>query len=137
MKPNKKSLTPYWITAAVALAIAAAVAVHQGLAWPQSPALTCRFLSDGFFVSGVLLTGLGGLVWVSSTGFFDIFSYAFKSLLVLFSPMKKPHEHEKFYEYKLAKEAKRSKPLYFLLVVGLACVALSLVCLMLYYNLPA
>ena len=137
MKKTKRSWKPYAVVAAIALAITAAVAVYQGLAPGLGAALTCRFLSDGFFVSGLLLTGFGGLVWVSTTGFFDIFSYGFKSLLVLFSPMKKPHEHEKFYEYKLAKDAKRGKPQYSLLVVGLACVALSLICLMLYYNLPA
>lgn len=137
MKPNKKNLKPYGITALIALVIAVAVARGQGLTWPQAAPLMCRYLSDGFFVSGLLITGLGGLVWVSTTGFFDIFSYGFKSLLVLFSPLRKPHEHEKFYEYKLAKDAKRGKPLYFLLIVGLACLAISVLCLILYYNLPA
>lgn len=137
MKSSKKNLIPYAAAAVIALLITAAVALHQGFAFGQSPVLMCRFLSDGFFVSGLLLTGFGGLVWVSTTGFFDIFSYGFKSLLVLFSPLKKPHEHEKFYEYKVAKDAKRGKAKPFLLVVGLACIALSLICLMLYYNLPA
>ena len=136
MKQTKKTWAPYAVAAAVALAIAAAVSVHQGLRAGLSAALACRYLSDGFFVSGMLLTGFGGLIWISTTGFFDIFSYGFKSLLVLFSPLKKPHEHEKFYEYKMTKDAKRGKPQFSVLFVGLGCVALSLLCLMMYYNLP-
>lgn len=137
MRSNKKSLMQYGVTAALALAAAVLIAISQGLTWPQAAPLMARYLSDGFFVVGLLLTGFGGLVWVSTTGFFDIFSYGFHSLLVLFSSLRKPQEHEKFFEYKASKDAKRGKPLYFLLVVGLACVAVSALCLMLYYNLPA
>lgn len=137
MKPTKKLPVSYIVTALIALAITAAVAVYQGLSLALPPVLICRCLSDGFFVSGLLLAGFGGLVWVSTTGFFDIFSYGFKSLLVLFSPLKKPSDLEKFYEYKLAKDAKRGKPQYSLLVVGAICIALSVLFLILYYNLPA
>lgn len=134
---NKKTLTSIAVQLCIALIIAVYTAVKQGFLLAGEAYLNCRYISDGCFVSAVLFIGLGGLFWISATGFFDIFSYGFKSLLVLFSPLRKPHEHEKFYEYKLAKDAKRGKPLYFLLIVGLACLAISVLCLILYYNLPA
>lgn len=133
---TRKNVIRYSITSVVALLVALPVAVHQGFALDQSAVLNARYLSDGFFTAGLLLAGVGALVWVSTTGFFDMFSYAFHSFLVLFTPLRKPSEHESFFDYKQAKAIKRGKPLYFLLIVGLVCLAISIVCLILYYRLP-
>lgn len=134
---TRNALLRYGITGAAALVMAFAAAELRGFAWQQASNLQARYLSDGFFVAGLVLTGLGALVWISTTGFFDIFSYGFKSLLVLFSPLRRPSEHQHYYDYKQEKDAKRGKPLYFLLIVGVACLALSVILLALYYNLPA
>lgn len=136
MESNKKWLK-YVITAVIGVGLAAAVSVWQGFAPGQAPALAARHLSDGFFVAGLLLAGLGALVWVSSTGFFDMLSYGVHSLLVLFSVLRRPEEHMSFYEYKLEKDQKRGKPMVHLLIVGLFLIALSVLCLVLYYQLPA
>lgn len=134
---NKKTLISIAVQLGIALLIAIPVAVGQGLSSAGAAYLNCRWLSDGFFVSAVLFTGLGGLFWVSTTGFFDIFSYAFKSLFVLFSPLKKAKEFPHYYDYKCEKDAKREgKPIsHTVLVVGLICLAASLICLALYYHL--
>jgi hypothetical protein len=96
----------------IALVIAGMMASRQGFALDGAAYLNCRDISDGCFVSGMIFTGMGMLLWVSSTGFFDIFGYAMKSLLVLFSPLKKPGEHPHYYEYKCEKEEKRKgKPI--------------------------
>ena len=135
---NKKTLISIAVQLGIALMIAIPVAVSQGFALDGAAYLNCRWLSDGFFVSAVIFVGLGGLFWVSTTGFFDIFSYAFKSLFVLFSPLKKAKEFPHYYDYKCEKDAKREgKPIsHTVLVVGLICLAVSLICLALYYNLP-
>ncbi len=137
MKLNKKTLISIAVQLLIALVIAIPVAVGQGFSLKGEAALNCRWLSDGFFVSAVIFVGFGGLFWVSTTGFFDIFSYAFKSLFVLFSPLKKVKEFPHYYDYKCEKDAKREgKPIsYTVLVVGLICLAASLVCLALYYKL--
>lgn len=134
---TKKEAVRYIITAAIALLIAWPVATYRGMGAEQSAAWNARCLSDGFFTAGLLLTGLGALIWISTTGFFDMFSYAFHSLLVLFSPLRKPSEHESFFDYKQAKDMKRGKPLYFMVIVGVACLLVSVICLVLYYKLPA
>lgn len=133
---SRKKLLKYMVTAVVALAIALPVAVQRGLEWPQEAYLSARYLSDGFFVAGLIIGGIGLLVWISTTGFFDMFSYGFHSLLVLFSSLRKPKDHEHFYDYKVARDAKRGKPKYYLVIVGAVCVVLSLACLALYYKLP-
>ncbi len=97
MSRNQKTLVSLLVQFAIALAVAIPVAIRQGLALNVPAYLNCRYLSDGFFVSAVLFVGMGGLFWVATTGFFDIFSYGFKSLFVLFSPLKKAREFPQYY----------------------------------------
>ena len=134
---NKKTLTSLAVQLLIAAVIAVMAAVHQGFSLAGEGYLNCRYLSDGCFISAVIFIGMGGLLWISTTGFFDIFSYSFKSLLVLFSPLKKASEHPHYYEYKCEKEAKREgKPItHTTLIAGLVIMAASLICLALYYNL--
>ena len=133
---NKKTLISMAVQLVIAAGLSVLAASAQGFKLGGELWLNCRYLSDGFFISAVLFIGMGVLLWVSTTGFFDIFGYAMKSLLVLFSPLKKPSEHPHYYEYKCEKEAKREgKPIsHTVLVVGLICLAASLICLALYYH---
>ncbi len=137
MKEKKTPLLSYAIQAALALIIAFLGARASGFTPEAEPAWICRYLSDGFFVAAVMLTGMGLLIWVSATGFFDMLRYGFSSLLVLFTPLKDPRDHKHFYEWKCEREAKRAgKPVtWSTLFVGLGCLALSLLFLALYYNL--
>ena len=127
-------LLRYGITAAVGLGISAATAWHQGFAWAQSFALNARYLSDGCILAAVLLVGVGALGWISCTGFFDIFSYAVKSLLMLFTPLRKPEDQISFYDYKQLKAGKRGASPRFIFDVGVAFLALSVLFLWLYYR---
>ncbi|MBE5781743.1 MAG: DUF3899 domain-containing protein [Clostridiales bacterium] len=139
-KKNERNLgtwVQYVSAIFVGLVIAVPVALLQGFSFGQAAYLNARYLSDGFFVAGMLIAGIGGMVWISSTGFFDIFSYGFHSILVLFSSLKNPKDHEKYYDYKTMREEKRGKPLYFLVIVGVLFLLLAVGCLALYYNLPA
>ena len=137
MRLNKNTLISLLVQLLIASGIALAVAVNQGFSLQGQLFLNCRFLSDGFFVSTVIFLGLGLLLWISTTGFFDIFSYGFKSLLVLFTPLKKASEHPHYYEYKCEKDATRSSKHinYTVLWAGLICLGLSLLALLLYYQL--
>ena len=66
-----------------------------------------RCWSDAMFIPAVLWLGMGGMMWVATTDFFDIFRYSFSSLLVLFTPFKNPKDHKHFYEYKQERAEKR------------------------------
>ena len=131
------TLAQYLSTLFIGAVIGVAVARARGLAGGQAAYLNARYLSDGFFVAGLILTGIGGLVWISTTGFFDIFGYAFRSLVVLFTALRKPQEHKQYYDYKNERAAHRGKPLFFLLAVGVLFLLLSALCLGLYYNMPS
>ena len=135
MEGNKWGKAIYYAIHALAeLALAFAVARLRGLDFSKGAQLNARYLSDGFFVIGLLATGFGLLIWVSTTGFFDIMGYAVKSVVVLFSSLKKPKDHLSFYDYKQIKNETRGKPHYALLLSGVACILLSLACLAVYYR---
>ena len=86
-------------------------------------------LSDGFIVIGFLNFGFGVLVWISSTGFFDIFGFAFKSFLNFFIPRSLTSEKANYYEYKVKKAERRKKTAFFnaMFLVGAAMIALAIV----------
>ena len=119
---------------AATLAATVAVAHSRGLDAANPLRLNARYLSDGFFVVGFLMTGLGALVWISTTGFFDMMSYAVRSLMVLFTGLRRPKEYPSFYDYKVERDARRAKPQWMLLIMGVAYLALSGICLAVYYG---
>ena len=123
---RQKRRKRYLIAAAVAVLIAAVVAQIRGFGFHQTIRTNLAALCDGCFVSGVFIGGVGCLVWVSTTGFFDMLSYGFKNIASLI-PFRPRRKHQKFYDYKQEKNEKRGKTQYFLLVIGLIMIALSVV----------
>lgn len=127
----KEKRTPYfWITLGAGAALAVVIALLRGLSAADTTARAAAALSDGFFVVGVMLSGVGGLMAISGkTDFFDMLSYGVRSLAVMFTPFKKPENHPRFYEYKQQRREKRKAPKMFLLYAGLALIAVSALCL--------
>ena len=134
---NKKTLISIAVQLAIAVAIAVLVAGSQGLSLDQPGYLICHHLCDGFFISAVLFGGIGGLLWISATGFFDIFGYAFKSIVHLLTPSKYDEQFPRYFDYKCEQNEKREgKPLtHTVIVVGLIVLALSVLMLVLYERL--
>ena len=145
-----------WILAAVLLLLGLIVAVlvagarfrdsapensifrdyYNEVGWEAAPSAAQRVMmaiSDGMLVPGVCLAGLGVLVWISSTGFFDMIAYGFSSLLVMFTPFRNPKDHPRFYDYKQARAEKRQNPRMVILYVGIVFLALAAVFAGLYY----
>lgn len=134
MKEEKKKSPPrFFIALAAGAALALVIALLRGMGGSHTLRQNAGILSDGFFVSGIMLSGVGGLMAISGkTDFFDMFSYGFKSLLVMFTPFKKPENHPRFYEYKMQRREKRKEPRMFLLYAGLTLIAAAVVCLIVY-----
>ena len=127
-------LIAYGLSAAVALVIVVAVSLRQGLLEARSFREVCRDLSDGFFVAGLMMSCVGGLSCIAATGFFDIFSYGARTVASHFVPQKDSKGLPKYYDYKVARDEKRKKPLSTVLTVGLVCVGLSLAFVLLYFR---
>ena len=128
MKQYSRVLS-YLITVAIGLAMAVAVFSYRGgFSQPDAQSMYTA-LSDAFFVPGIFFTGVGVLVWVSNDGFFDIMAYGMHSLVSLFTPFKGKERHQPYYDFKVARAAKRQKPKNIVLWVGVAFLLIAGLCL--------
>lgn len=116
----------------VNLGLSLLIAHGQGFRWGLPLRQNARYLSDGLFAVGLIVTSVGLLTWISSTGFFDIFSYAFRSLLVLFTPFVKPQGFPRYFDYKTMRAEKRKPAGHAVLLIGVALLGLSLAALLVY-----
>lgn len=97
-------------------------------------------LSDGFTVSGMLLTLFAGLLFVNSEGAFIGIGFVLRNIVQAFVPMGRRH-HEFYAQYrerKLGKLKKRED--HCVLVVGLGFLAIGIIFTMWYmkyYQMPA
>ncbi|MBR1407688.1 MAG: DUF3899 domain-containing protein [Clostridia bacterium] len=82
-------------------------------------------LSDGFFVAGLPETGLGLLLAIAGTGFFDIFTYGAHSLLVLFTPFRRPEDLPDYVTWRILRSQRRQKQGHALLITGIVFLLLS------------
>ena len=127
-------LKTYLIGSLVALVLTFLVALSHGAFSADSISLAFAQLSNACLVTAVMYLGFGALMWIATTGLFDIFGYGFKSLKYLFTPLKKDPEEGGYYEYVLQKQEKRETKAvpYFMLVIGAVVLVLSFVFLALW-----
>ncbi len=125
----------------------AAILIGGGICWfiltansfqtIEDTAEKYRVLSNAFTSPGVILLAVGALVWVSTTGTLDMFSYAGRGLLRRFIPgarINSPAERETFYDYTQKKNEKRAKGYGFLFVTGGLFTAVGIVFLILFHT---
>ena len=122
----KKQLTPRQVlirqtifTAAAGLVIAILVAALRGASLTAEKNQLVGALSDGCFVSAVILLGIGMLSVISSIGFFDGVRFGLHKLRQLL-PFVAAHEDPvSYYDFKQKRQEKRGSPLKVFLWVGL------------------
>ena len=134
MKKERRALT-WLVTMAVGLAIAFGVLMARGGFDQPDGAAMMSALCDACFVPGAFLTGIGLLVLIANDGFFDILSYGAHSLLVLFSALRGPEKHEKYYDYKMRRAERRRNPSRIILWAGLIFLAAATVFMIIYYRI--
>lgn len=81
-------------------------------------------LSDGFFVSGTLITCFGLLVFTSNQGSFDMIIYGFQMFINKFRKDINARKYKTFYEYREAKSGNK-KRFGYICLVGLCFIAIS------------
>ena len=95
-------------------------------------------ISDGFTVAGLLYLCLGALMWVSTTGFFDIFGYAFKKAAHALFPGMVDNTSANYYDYKVGKLGKRKGfSQHSALVIGAGFIVISFILTMVWYSISA
>ncbi len=128
----KKKALRYIITLLIGFVTAGVVAYSQGLFSQTETVKILHILSDSFCVPGVLITGLGALIFVSNEGGFDALSYGMTSFFDIFRKEKK-NKYRTFYDYKQARAEKNLRCGY-ILICGLIFLATSLLLLWLYHQ---
>ncbi len=123
-------------TLVTGLMLAFAAMWIRGLFDAESVADVVMAVSDGFTVAGLLYLCMGSLMWVSTTGMFDIFAYAFKKAAHALVPGMVDNDTKDFYEYKMDKKEKRKAfTQHSALVVGAGFIALSLILTLVWYSI--
>ncbi len=123
------------ITFAIGLVMAALVAWSKELPGQTDPVRIYHILCDSFCVSGVLLAGIGALIFVSNEGAFDGLTYGLRSFAQLFRKREK-RVHETYFDY-TARRAKTKFSFSYILLSGLLHLAICLVMYALYRRYSA
>ncbi len=130
----------YLVSIGIAGVITVIVFAIEGF-FTDSVAVNLQILSDGFMVSGALLTMYAGMIFVSSQGALIGISYVLRNIVLFWVPMGRA-KHELYGEYrerKMAELKKRNELC--VLLVGLAFLAVGTVFMVIwyvkYYNIPS
>lgn len=126
----------FWVALATGLLLAGAVMWIRGIFTAETPAAVVMAISDGFTVAGLLYLCMGSLMWVSTTGMFDIFAYALKKGAHAIIPGMVQDPVNNYYEYKMDKKSKRKGfTQHAALVVGAVFMAISIILTGVWYGI--
>ena len=125
-----KTVNKYLITFAVGFLMAGLVMVYKDLFSQTELVKIFHILSDSFAIPAVLITGFGGLIFVSNEGVFDGLSYAVTSFIDMFRKEKR-NQFRTFYDYKESK-SERNMSFGYLLICGLIFIVIDAVMFILY-----
>lgn len=122
----KKAL-PYLVTAATGAVIAILIMFARYQIHAAPDAMTAmQALADSFLVSGVCIAGVGLLIFASNGGVFDMLAYAVRWFFVRFKKDINARKYKDYYEYRQAKRQQK-RSFAFMLIVGFAYLALSVI----------
>lgn len=124
----------YIVTSIVGLVFAALIIFSKNIFGQTDSQTVFHILCDAFFVPGVCITCFGLLVFSSNEGTFDMLVYGTKKFFDLFKKDNSNEKHKTFYEYREAQRERKFSFAY-LFYVGLAFIAVSMIFLILYYNI--
>jgi len=120
------------------LMVSVIVMYAQGVFAREDRADIIRGVCDGFTVTALIYVAFGMLFWISTTGFFDIFGFAFRKGMHHFLPVFVREDPGGYYEYKIDREEKRQvKPQRSTLAVGLLFLAVSIILTFVWYGTAA
>ena len=136
VQQEKKSLLiKYGICFGVASLITVLVFWIRGF-FTDNVGVNIQILSDGFFVSGILLLAFAGMMFISGEGALIGIGFVLRSVAQIFIPMgRRNHEfYGKYRERVLAeKKARKQESDHCALVVGLVFLAISIVFTVIWY----
>ena len=131
-----KTVYRYLITTGVGMLIVLLIVLMKNGFTETDVEIAMQIWCDAFFVSGVFLTCGGLIVVASNGGVFDMLGYAVSLLWYTFKSSKVERKYKTFYDYREARKD-RKRSVSYVLIVGLAMLAISVVFLVLYDTVGA
>ncbi|MBQ7921146.1 MAG: DUF3899 domain-containing protein [Clostridia bacterium] len=101
-----KTMKKYLITILVGLLAVFLILWSKDIFAQNQPVTVFHILCDAFFAVGVVITGVGLLIFSSNEGTFDMLSYGMTSFLDMFR-RKKVNQYDSFYDYRKSREEKK------------------------------
>lgn len=130
---TKRKLRNYGICFAVEAVIAFLVIWSKGF-FTDSAAVNIQILSDAFFVSGILMTLLAGMLYVSGEGALIGISFVMRNVVLAFVPMGRArHELYKDYRARKLREAKKHNN-HTMLITGLVFLVIGVAFTVIWYT---
>ena len=131
-----KTVYRYLITTGVGMLIVLLIVLMKNGFTETDVEIAMQIWCDAFFVSGVFLTCGGLIVVASNGGVFDMLGYAVSLLWYTFKSSKVVRKYKTCYDYREARRD-RKRSVSYVLIVGLAMLAISVVFLILYDTVGA
>lgn len=126
-----RKLKSYLITFVVCSAFTVAILWAYGAFEQTDKVELVKNLSDAFIVPGIMTLGLGGLIFCTNGGVFDMLAFGVIKLFdVLKKDLKKVKYHD-FYEYRQSKEG-RNREYAHLLIIGALFVIIGIIFIFVY-----
>ena len=137
---KKNLLLKYAVCIGVALLITVAVFWSKGF-FTDSAAVNIQILSDGFFVSGIVVSSVAGLLFLGGEGMFISIGFVLRNVVLTFIPGGRK-KHERYADYRARKlERLKKEGDHCILVTDLSFLALgvlfSVIWYMNFYQMPA
>ena len=129
---NKALLIKYCICFGIASLMTFIVFWIKGF-FTENIAVNVQILSDGFFVSGILMTMFAGMMFIAGEGALIGITFVLRNIVQAFTPMGRKH-HEFYAQYRERKmnELKKSTD-HCILFTGLLFLAVGIILTVIWY----
>jgi len=126
-----RKLIKYLIIIFIGLLTALYIATTKKIFEKTSLETIFHILSDAFFVPGVVITGMGLLIYCSNEGAFDGITYAMMAFINMFRS-KSERKYHTYLEYK--QRPRSATKVSFILISGLIILSISIIMFIIYKN---
>ena len=134
MEKIKKILIKYGISIGVGAALVLLFLDLNGFYAAEVLTDKYKLIADAFTIPGVIFVMVAALVWVSTTGFFDMLSYGLGKAVRSLIPGGAAKKSESFFDYKTSKEGKRFSGYSFILFTGILFLVIGVVFTALFFG---
>lgn len=126
----------YVVQIVIGLVLSFVIMFSRGLLSANNMKDTVLIVCDGFTIIAFLYIGIGSLLWLSTTGIFDIFGYAFRKGAHAILPGRFFEQTGSYYDYKITKQEKHIKYTeWSALIVGAGFLLITIILTIIWYQL--